>query len=72
MAIYTHITQALASSLAGITQTVNYGPGGSVSGQAKTSFECYIASFEPASTVAGRVEWSASLQVTGAVTNGTL
>lgn len=71
VAAYTHLTNALGSSNAGATLTFMWGPGGSVAGQAKVQGECYIASLELPSTVGGRVEFSATLQVTGAVTLGT-
>ena len=51
--------------------TLVYGPGGSVASQAKQSAETYVASIGVSAGVGGRSEWSASLQVTGAVTNGT-
>lgn len=70
--LYSHITGLIAAQNAGTaSHSFLYGPGGSVSGQAKISGECLVASFEPPSSVAGRVEWSASLQVTGAVANST-
>jgi len=59
--------QAAGSS----TSTIQFGPGGSVSGQVKVSAECYIAAYNISVGVGGRVEYSASLQVTGSVTNGT-
>ena len=71
-ALYSIITAVKAAQAAGSsTMTVVYGPGGSVSGSAKISAECWVAGFTTASTVAGRNEWSASLQVTAAVTNTT-
>lgn len=51
--------------------TVTYGPAGSVSGQPKISGEVLVASYEVTTGVGGRVEFSASLQVDGAVTNAT-
>ena len=51
--------------------TIVYGPAGSVSGQPKISAECLVASYEPSTVSGGRVEYSASLQVDGAVTNST-
>ena len=46
-----------------------YGPGGSVAGQSRSAGSVLVANFSQSSTVAGRVEWSASLQVSGAVAN---
>lgn len=51
--------------------TLVYGPAGSVSGQPKITGEVLVASYEPSSGVGGRVEFAASLQVDGAVTNAT-
>jgi hypothetical protein len=59
--------QAAGSS----TSTFTWGPGGSVAGQIQQAAEVYVKSFEVSSGVGGRVEYSASLQITGAVTNGT-
>lgn len=70
--IYSQLTGLKAAQAAGSsTCTYTYGPGGSVSGQAKVSCETYVASIGLSSGVGGRAEYSASLQVTGAVTNGT-
>ena len=51
--------------------TLVYGPGGSVASQIKQTAEVLLASYEVSSGVGGRVEYSASLQVDGAVTNAT-
>lgn len=48
-----------------------FGPGGSVAAQTRTAGSVLVQQVNPAVAVAGRVEYSASLQVTGAVTNGT-
>lgn len=48
-----------------------YGPGGSVAGQFRQAGSCYVANLTVNTTVGGRVEYSASLQVSGAVTNNT-
>lgn len=48
-----------------------YGPGGSVASQFRQAGSCYVAGITLNTTVAGRVEYSASLQTTGAVANGT-
>lgn len=70
--LYSQLTGLKAAQAAGSsTCTYTYGPGGSVSGQAKVSCETYVASVGLSSGVGGRSEISASLQVTGAVTNGT-
>lgn len=69
--IHTQLTGLKAAQAAGTTShSFMWGPGGSVAAQAKVNGECLLASYELSSGVAGRVEWSASLQVTGAVTNG--
>ena len=48
-----------------------YGPGGSVATQARVAGSVYVAQYTLSTTVGGRVEYSASLQVSGAITNGT-
>ena len=48
-----------------------YGPGGSVAAQARSAGSVYVQQYSTSTTVGGRVEYSLSLQVTGAVTNGT-
>lgn len=48
-----------------------WGPGGSVAGQIRIAGSVWVPTLNPAATVAGRVEYSATLQITGAVTNGT-
>lgn len=70
--VHTHVTGVKAAQAAG-TASVSYqwGPGGSVSSQAKITGECHLTSYELSSGVGGRAEYTVSLQVTGAVTNGT-
>ena len=48
-----------------------FGPGGSVAAQARSAGSVYVQQYTTSTTVGGRVEYSLSLQVTGAVTNGT-
>ena len=48
-----------------------FGPGGSVASQARSAGSVYVQQYSTSTTVGGRVEYSLSLQVTGAVTNGT-
>lgn len=68
----THLTGLKAAQAAGTTShSWIWGPGGSVASQAKVSGEVLLASYELSSGVGGRASCSASLQVTGAVTNGT-
>lgn len=70
--LHSHLTALKAAQSAGSsTCTIQWGPGGSVSGQAKVSAECWVTGYSITVGVAGRAEYSASLQVTGAVTNGT-
>lgn len=72
VAIHTHLTGLKAAQAAGTaSHSFMWGPGGSVASEAKVSGEVLLASYELSSGVAGRAEWSASLQVTGAVTNAT-
>lgn len=66
--IHTHLTTAKsAGSLLGFI----WGPGGSVASNARVAGSVYVSQYQLSSTVGGRVEYSASLQVTGAVSNGT-
>lgn len=70
--MYTHLTalkaaQSAGSSAAGIT----WGPGGSVASEAKVVGSVYVSQVSFSSGVGGRVEYSASLQVTGSVQNTT-
>lgn len=72
VAIHTHLTalkaaQAAGSALAGII----WGPGGSVASQARVAGSVWVTSYSLTSGVGGRVDYSASLQVSGAVSNGT-
>lgn len=70
VAIHTHLTGLKAAQAAGTaSHSFLWGPGGSVAAQAKISGEVLLASYELSSGVGGRAEWTASLQVTGAVTN---
>lgn len=69
--VHTHLSNALGTSNAGTTLTVQYGPGGSVSGQAKMSAEVFISNYTLKSAVGSRSDWSATLQVTAATTLGT-
>ena len=55
----------------GSTFSLLYGPLGSIAGQPKISAETNLAAFEYSAGVGGRVELSATLQVTGAVVNAT-
>ena len=72
VAIWSILTAVKAAQSAGSsTCTVQWGPGGSVSGQARGTAEAWVQSFGLTSGVGGRVEYTASLQVTGAVLNGT-
>ena len=55
------------------TSAVNfeYGPEGSSTGDVKYSGTCWVLSYELRSRVGDKVEWTAALQVEGAVTRGT-
>lgn len=70
--LYSQLTGLKAAQAAGsATATIIWGPGGSVAAQAKISAECYVKSVGVKAGVGGRAEYSASLQITGAVTNST-
>ena len=64
-------TQLTAAKSAGSLLGFIFGPGGSVAAQARTAGSVYVAQYSVSTSVGGRVEYSASLQVTGAVSNGT-
>lgn len=71
-ALYTQVTGMLAAQAAGTAGfTLVFGALGSVASSPKQTVECLVASFEISTGVAGRGEFSASLQVDGAVTNAT-
>ena len=68
--LHTHMTGIKAAQSAGTASfSYTWGPGGSVASQAKVSGEAIFTGYELSSGVGGRAEWSASLQVTGIVTN---
>lgn len=69
--LHNHMTAAKGSSDAAVSLSMLWGPGGSVSTQAKITSETFLANYQVGSGVGGRVEWTASLQITGAVTNST-
>lgn len=72
VAMHSILTAVKAAQSAGSsTCTVQWGPGGSVSGQARGTAEAWLSSYQLSSGVGGRVEYTASLQVTGAVANTT-
>lgn len=72
VALGTFVAGLKAAQAAGsASATLIWGPGGSVSGQVKQSAETWVTAYNVSSGVGGRVEYSCSLQVTGAVTNGT-
>lgn len=62
-----YAAQSAGSGAAGII----YGPGGSVASQTRFAGSIYVSDYSVSSSVGGRVEYSASLQITGAVAMGT-
>lgn len=71
-ALFTQVTGMKAAQDAGTAGfTLVYGPAGSVTSAPKVTAEVLVSSFEISTGVAGRAEFSASLQVDGAVTNAT-
>jgi hypothetical protein len=66
--IETHMSGILGAAA---SKSFEYGPAGGASGQAKRTGECVLVSFQVQTPVAGRIEWSAELAVTGDVTFGT-
>lgn len=70
--LHSHIAGMLSAQAAGTAGfSILWGAGGSVSGLPKQTSEVYVASYETSSGVAGRAEFSASLQVDGSVTHST-
>lgn len=70
--LYSHITGMKAAQDAGTAGfSVVYGPAGSVASAPKQTCEAYVSKFEISTGVGGRAEFSASLQIDGAVTNTT-
>lgn len=69
-AMYSLLTGVKAAQAAGSsTCTIVWGPGGSVVGEAKVSAETWVTEVGLTAGVGDRVGMTASLQVTGAVTN---
>ena len=72
VALGTFVAAIKAGQSAGsATSTINFSPGGSVAGQIKVSCETYISAYDISVDVAGRVNYSSTWQITGAVTNST-
>ena len=70
--LHTHLTALKAAQSAGSAAAgILYGPGGSVASQARVAGSVYVTSYQLSSGVGGRVEYSSSLQVTGAASNST-
>lgn len=70
--MYSHFTGIYAAQNAGTAGfTLEYAPAGSASGRPKITCEVYLATFTPSTSVSGRVEYSVSLQQTGAATFAT-
>lgn len=56
---------------AGSTASFIYGPGGSVASQARLAGSVNVSSYNVSTSASGRVEYSASLQITGAIAAST-
>jgi hypothetical protein len=70
--VHTQLTALKAAQAAGSAAAAYiFGPGGSVASQARSAGSVLLMAYNVSSGVGGRVEYTASLQVTGAVTNGT-
>lgn len=69
-AFITILTNVKAAQAAGSsTSTVVYGPFGSVASTTKQTAEVWVTQCDVTTAVGGRVEYSASLQITGSVAN---
>lgn len=53
------------------SSTFEYSPAGTAASTPKVSGECFVVSYEVSSSVSDLVTWTASLQISGAVTWGT-
>jgi hypothetical protein len=70
--IHTQLTAMKAAQTAGTAGFgIIWGPGGSVASQARSAGTVFLASYQASSGVGGRAEYTASLQISGAVANGT-
>ena len=70
--IHTQLTALKSAQAAGSAAAAYiWGPGGSVASQARSAGSVFLTSYNVSSGVGGRVEYTASFQVSGAVTNGT-
>lgn len=68
--LYSHFGALYAAHSAGSAASAFiFAPMGSVATYPKTSGTVLVQNFTTKSTVGGRAEWSAQLQITGAVTN---
>ena len=69
---WTQLTALKAAQSAGSAAAAYiWGPGGSVASQARSAGSAFVTQITTSTGVGGRVEFSASLQVTGAVSNST-
>jgi len=72
VALGTFIAALKAGHAAGsASSTIDFSPAGSVSGLIRQQAEGFVTSYSVSSSVSGRVEYSATMQITGAVTNST-
>lgn len=70
--VWTQLTALKAAQNAGSAAAAYViGWGGSVAAYPRTAGSVYVASITPSVGVGGRLEYTASLQISGAVTNGT-
>lgn len=63
-------TQLTGLKAAGSITPLQFGPMGSVATYPRVAGSVFVTQYQISTTVGGRVEYSASLQVTGAVSNG--
>ena len=70
--VHTQLTALKAAQSAGSAAAAYiWGPGGSVASQARSAGSAFLTQYSVSTGVGGRVEYSASLQVSGAVSNST-
>lgn len=62
---------AILQAAIGTQRSFEYGPQGETSGDVKLTGECFCTDYSPSIGLGGAGTWSASFQITGAVTDST-
>lgn len=69
--IFDPTVDVVLDAAVGVQRSFQYGPQGTTGGNIKYTGECICTSYDPPATMGDAVKWSASFQVTGAITRGT-